>query len=92
MADKQLPHRCPKCNALVVDRRSPTCTTCHAELPAEWVMTPEQVTKLGQIDSDARSEHAEEMKKIDPLSDPNLPAWLKILESDPSRSGWGSRL
>ena len=37
-------HRCPICNALVVDRRSPVCTTCHEALPADWIMTPEQVS------------------------------------------------
>ena len=39
-------HRCPQCNALVIDRRFPFCTTCHAALPEEWVMTPEQVAKV----------------------------------------------
>jgi hypothetical protein len=38
---EQLSHRCPKCQALVVDRRSPVCTTCRAELPKNWVMTAE---------------------------------------------------
>ncbi len=63
MEQSQLPHRCPKCQALVVDRRSPVCTTCRAALPKEWVMSPEQVAKVMAIDQDA-AEHAE-MKKID---------------------------
>jgi hypothetical protein len=46
MADMPFPLRCPHCKALVVDRRSPTCTTCRAELPAEWILTPTQIRKL----------------------------------------------
>ncbi len=49
------PLRCTQCNAQVVDRRSPTCTTCHHLLPANWVMTPEQVAKVRKIDPKATS-------------------------------------
>ena len=73
----QQPHRCPKCNALVVDRRSPVCTTCRAALPAEWIMTKEQAAKLGAIDRECRVEHAEAMKTLNnPWTQPvsgNLP-------------------
>jgi len=60
----QLPHRCPKCNALVVDRRSPVCTTCRTELPKDWVMTKEQISKVMAIDQEIRMEDAEEMRSL----------------------------
>jgi len=49
---------------LVVDRRSPVCTTCREALPKEWVMTPAQAAKLMAIDQDCRAEHAESMKTL----------------------------
>lgn len=58
-------HRCPQCNALVVDRRSPTCTTCHVALPADWILTPEQTAKLNAIDKDARAEYNSAMTDLD---------------------------
>ncbi len=58
------PLRCPKCHALVVDRRSPTCTTCREALPAEWVMKPAQVAKIMEIDRECRAEHDEAMKAL----------------------------
>jgi len=60
----QLPHRCPKCNALVVDRRSPVCTTCRQALPKEWVMTPQQAEKMMKIDAECRAEHIDSMKTL----------------------------
>ncbi len=57
MESTEFPHRCPKCQALVVDRRSPVCTTCRAALPADWVMTPEQAAKTMAIDAQAKAEH-----------------------------------
>jgi hypothetical protein len=59
------PHRCPKCNALVVDRRSAICTTCHEPLPAEWLMTPEQIAKVTELDAHARAEHNALMTDLD---------------------------
>jgi hypothetical protein len=59
------PHRCPKCHALVVDRRSPVCTTCRAELPAEWIMTKAQTAKVNAIDQSARAEYKSAMKDLD---------------------------
>jgi hypothetical protein len=58
-------HRCPKCNALVVDRRSPLCTTCHEALPTEWVMTPEQINKVTEQDAHARAEHNASMTDLE---------------------------
>ena len=58
-------HRCPNCNALVVDRRFPTCTTCHAALPAEWLLTSDQIAKLAQFDRSARAEHDSAMNDLD---------------------------
>jgi len=60
----ELPLRCPKCNALVVDRRSPVCTTCRAALPKDWIMTPEQTAKVEASDREARTEHLETMKTL----------------------------
>ena len=77
-------HRCPKCDALVVDRRSTVCTTCHEALPKEWLMTPEQIARIEAIDAAARAEHATAMDDLDaviapdttpgvPLAEPGLP-------------------
>jgi hypothetical protein len=76
------PHRCPKCQALVVDRRSPVCTTCRAELPKDWVMTKAQAAKVMSLDAQARALHVEEMRKIDPLSNPNVPPLVRFLDQD----------
>ena len=81
--DATQPHRCLKCGALVVDRRSPTCTTCHTALPADWVMSPEQAKKMMELDRQARALHQQEMITLDPLNDPNLPPLLRFLDSDP---------
>jgi hypothetical protein len=61
------PLRCPKCNALVVDRRSAVCTTCRTALPVEWVMTPEQTAKVMAIDQDARAEYNSSMQRLDQI-------------------------
>jgi hypothetical protein len=62
------PHRCPKCNALVVDRRSPLCTTCHQALPEEWVMSAEQIAKVTELDAHARAEYATAMNDLETSS------------------------
>jgi hypothetical protein len=59
------PHRCPKCNALVIDRRSPVCTTCHEALPTDWLMTPNQIAKVNEFDAHARAEHNALMTDLD---------------------------
>lgn len=81
MDPSQLPHRCPKCNALVVDRRSPFCTTCREALPKEWIMTPEQVAKTEAINREIRAEHVASMRCLDPKTDPNVPAVVKFLDT-----------
>ena len=58
-------HRCPACDALVVDRRSPVCTACKAPLPAEWIMTAEQAAKVAELDRDDRRHHAASMADLD---------------------------
>jgi hypothetical protein len=63
----QQPRRCPKCHALVVDRRSSVCTTCREALPKEWIMTPGQIAKVETIDRDAKAEHASAMKQLNQL-------------------------
>jgi hypothetical protein len=63
-----LPHRCPKGGALVVDRRSAVCTTCRAELPKDWVMTPEEVAKLTAIDQEIRADYAKEIETLNASS------------------------
>lgn len=75
------PHRCPDCNALVVDRRSPVCTTCRKPLPKDWIMTPTQVAKTEAIDREIRAEHAASLKVIDPRSDPKMPPVIRFLET-----------
>jgi hypothetical protein len=77
----QEPHRCPKCNALVVDRRFPLCTTCHAALPKEWIMTPEQVEKVMEIDHEIQAEHTESLKTLDPRIDPKVSPIIRFLKS-----------
>jgi len=65
------PLRCPKCNALVVDRRSAVCTTCRTELPAEWIMSKEQAAKIMAHDREVRAEHTARMKILnDPWNQP----------------------
>jgi uncharacterized OB-fold protein len=81
------PHRCPKCGGLVVDRRSPVCTTCRIELPAEWIMTKEQAAKVMALDAQARAQHLQEIRKLDPQCDPNVPALVKLLDSNASVTG-----
>ena len=65
--DEIQPFRCPKCNALVVDRRSPVCTTCRQALPTAWVMTPKQVAKVEAIDRDAKAEFSATMKQLNQI-------------------------
>lgn len=81
MESPELPLRCPKCHALVVDRRSPVCTTCRTALPADWIMSPEQAAKLKAIDQDARALHATEMNVLDPRNDPNTPPIVRFLDT-----------
>ena len=70
----QQPRRCPKCNALVVDRRSAVCTTCRKPLPAEWIMTAEQTAKMMKLDADCRTEHTAAMKALNnPWTQPSDP-------------------
>ena len=75
------PHRCPKCHALVVDRRSPVCTTCRTALPAEWIMTPEQEAKTMAIDREIRAEHAASLNTPDPRNDPKTPPIVRLLDT-----------
>jgi len=56
------PLRCPKCQALVVDRRSAVCTTCRVALPKEWVMTKDQIRKIQDADQHVRAEFKASMK------------------------------
>ncbi len=72
------PLRCPSCNGLVVDRRSALCTTCHVELPKEWLLTDAQIQQLEAIDRSARAEHAASMNDLDSAHDP-----LSLTEIDP---------
>ncbi len=75
------PFRCPHCAALVVDRRSPVCTTCKQALPEEWIMTPGQVQKSAALDKLARAQHAESMQALAPLKyyNPSAPVIVQIL-------------
>jgi hypothetical protein len=75
-------HHCPECGALVVDRRFPNCTTCHAALPIDWIMTPEQIANVRAIDQGARAEHDALMHELDPVADPNVP--LLTPDDDPT--------
>ena len=74
MDSAEFPRRCPKCQALVVDRRSPVCTTCRIALPEGWIMTPEQAAKVEEIDQEIRAEHAATMKVLNnPWTQPVSP-------------------
>jgi len=74
------PRRCPKCHALVVDRRSAVCTTCREALPAEWIMTADQAAKMMQLDAQIRATHQEEMRSLGPpLCNPDLPPVVRLL-------------
>jgi hypothetical protein len=76
-----LPLRCPACQALVVDRRSPTCTTCRHALPEEWIMTPIQAKKMMALDRDTRAEHTASLNRLDPRNDPVTPPGIRFLET-----------
>ena len=65
------PLHCPNCGALIVDRRFANCTTCHAELPAGWVLTPEQISNLAELDQHARAEYAAASEALASANDPN---------------------
>ena len=80
--DAPLPHRCPKCNALVVDRRSPVCTTCRKPLPAEWVMTAKQVAQVNVINQAAQADYAASMTFLNPRNNPDLPPIVRLLDTD----------
>jgi hypothetical protein len=58
---------------LVVDRRFPRCTTCSAQLPKDWLLTPEQEAKLEEIDRHARAEHGAVMQELTRETEPDLP-------------------
>jgi hypothetical protein len=66
------PHRCPKCDAPVVDRRSPICTNCHEALPAEWIMSPQQIAKVEELNAHAKAGHAAAMEALEPTNDPAM--------------------
>jgi hypothetical protein len=72
------PLHCPACGALVVDRRFANCTTCRAELPADWVLAPEQLAQLERLDQHARAEHAAILEELDVSNDPTSPTDLTI--------------
>jgi hypothetical protein len=77
--DHDAPLRCPKCNALVVERRSPTCTTCHAALPPEWVLSREETAHLTAMDDHAKFKHAQSMERLS--IDPDKPEIERIGEA-----------
>jgi hypothetical protein len=77
---EDFPYRCPRCHAQVVDRRSPTCTTCHQALPVEWIMTAGQRAKTEAIDREIKAQHAAAMKNLDPvLMDPDAPTIVRLI-------------
>jgi hypothetical protein len=82
--DQELPHRCPHCHALVVDRRWPNCTTCQQALPAEWIMTRNEAAKLAAVDKQSKGQHVQSMRTLDPMTDPNVPGIVKVLDSNAS--------
>jgi hypothetical protein len=65
----------------VVDRRSPVCTTCRAELPAAWIMTPAQAAKMMALDREIRAEHAASLNTLDPHNDRNTPPIVRLLDT-----------
>ncbi len=79
--DHDAPLRCPKCNALVVDRRTATCTTCHEALPADWVLSREQAATLTALDEHAKFKHAQSMQKLGAADDPEMPEIERIGEA-----------
>ena len=73
------PLRCPACQALVMSRRSPVCTTCREPLPAEWVMSPAQAAKVKALDQEARANHQASMKEsATPWTEPIGPGDIYI--------------
>jgi hypothetical protein len=67
----------------VVDRRSPVCTNCHEELPADWIMSPEQVAKVQDFDARAKAEHSAAMTELEPSSDPAMSETTPTIDLGP---------
>ncbi len=44
-------------------------------------MTKDQAAKMTALDREMQAEHKEAMYRIDPLSDPSTPAWVRILDT-----------
>jgi hypothetical protein len=77
---EEMPHRCPHCHALVVDRRSANCTTCRRALPVDWIMTADQRAKTERIDRESKAQHASSMQMLDPAAmNPDLPPIVRML-------------
>lgn len=55
-------HRCPHCNQVVVSRKFPSCTSCGAELPSDWVMTEQQKEEVNKINEHNAAHHEASMK------------------------------
>jgi len=47
-------------------------------------MTPKQAAKVMDLDAQARAQHVREMRTLDPLSDPNVPAAVRFLDQNVS--------
>ena len=50
-------------------------------------MTSEQAAKVMVLDAQARAQHLQEIRKLDPQCDPNVPALVKLLDSNASVTG-----
>ena len=80
MEDAQLPHRCPKCRALVVDRRSPVCTTLpHRVAERLGDGRPSRSPRPGPSTRRFAREHQASLNTLDPQNDPNLPPIIRFL-------------
>jgi len=48
-------------------------------LPAEWIMTRDQVAKVTELDREARAQYAESIRTLNPLTNPDAPLIVQVL-------------
>jgi hypothetical protein len=50
-------------------------------------MTSDQAAKMMKLEAQNRATHLQEIRKLDPQCDPNVPAFVKLLDSNASVTG-----
>jgi hypothetical protein len=50
-------------------------------------MTSDQAAKMMKLEAQNRATHLQEIRKLDPQCDPNVPAFVQLLDSNASVTG-----